>query len=166
VLLGCSGDQQGTAAGPDAAPPSAAASACHPTHPNASTPPGERRDPLHHGNGRLWTALPPGGRLALGGPLFVQGRYAPAGVPGLHRDGSATTKFYWWGGRAAGSRLRIAGRRIGGGDALRAHVGSGEARSPHFWPSYLTFARSGCWRVSARAGRARLRFRLSVAIPR
>jgi hypothetical protein len=34
--------------------------------------------------------------------------------------------------------------------------------TPHFWASRLTFVSSGCWRVTGRAGTARLSFVLAV----
>jgi hypothetical protein len=145
----------------------AATAACRVTIPNGSTPPGEQPSPGFHGNGQLWTGLPPRGeKLYSGGGMFTPGRYVPSGQVGLHTDGSATDKFPWWGGRSAGPHLRITGRRLDGPAApLRAHIGTGFTRAPHFWPSYVTFPTSGCWRVTARSGRVTLTFQVSVSIP-
>lgn len=147
---------------------SATTASCRVTFPNGRTPPGEHRNPHHHGNGRLWTQLPLRSEPYLDGPMFTPGTYSTRGYPGLHRDGTATDKFYWWGSRAAKSHLKITGRRLDAtAKPLRAHVGVGTAHSPHFWPSYVTFSSSGCWQVTAKAGKkAKLTFRLAVSIPK
>jgi hypothetical protein len=145
----------------------AATDSCHVTIPNGSTPPAERPNPHHHGNGRLWTGLPLRGEALFTGGLFIPGKYFPNGRPGFHRDGSATDKFYWWGARSASRRLRVMGQRLDGpARPLSAYVDQGvHTQAPHFWPSYLTFPTSGCWRITARAGRAKLTFQVSVSIP-
>lgn len=137
-----------------------AAAACHVTHPNGSTPPGEQRSPRHHGNGRLWSSIY-GGRLTV--PATVQ-----TGRVGLQQDGSIKMKFWWWGSKKAGRRLTVTGSRLDRADApLRSEVnqGSSTEHAPHFWPSYLYFPHEGCWRVRARAGsKAKLRFTIEVKI--
>jgi hypothetical protein len=140
---------------------SSEAVACHVTKPNGSTAPGERPSDTHHGKRGLWTVLPQDGVL-----LISMTRPPPPGTTGgtIHADGSLSTKFPWWGSRLAASKLKIRGRRL---DAparrLRLMVGPGAtARSPHFWATRLRFASSGCWRVTARSGRARLRFTIAV----
>jgi hypothetical protein len=140
---------------------SSASVACHVTKPNGSTAPGERPSDTFHGKRGLWTVLPPDGRLV------ISNTHPPP--PGttfgkVYRDGSLSTKFGWWGSRAAAAKLRIGGRRL---DAqarrLRLTVGRGAtARAPHFWPSRLRFASPGCWRVIGRSGRARLTFTIAV----
>jgi hypothetical protein len=144
-----------------------ATAACRVTIPNGSTPPGERPSAGFHGNGQLWTGLPPRGELIYsGGGQFTAGRYVPSGQVGLHADGSATDKFAWWGARSAGRDLSITGQRLDRpAPSLRAHVGTGFTQAPHFWPSYVTFPTSGCWRVTARSGRVTLTFQVSVSIP-
>jgi hypothetical protein len=118
-------------------PTVAAVASCRVTIPNGSTPPGERPNPHHHGNGRLWTGLPLQGEPLLSGGLFIPGKYFPNGSPGLHSDGSATDKFYWWGARSASRRLRITGQWATGQGANpvnRTHIpSSNSTNSPYFW---------------------------------
>jgi hypothetical protein len=139
----------------------AAARTCPVTIPNGSTPPGEHASADNHGNGTLWTGLPLDGRMVVSASL-----QSPPGTffGQIHADGSISEKFPWWGARSAGSRLMVAGARL---DAharpLRATVVPGIAHSPHFWATRLTFANSGCWRVTARAGAAKLSFVISVS---
>jgi hypothetical protein len=134
------------------------AAACDVTEPNGDTPPGEERGGHHHGNGRLWTVLPSGGQLVV--PDVVR-----RGEAGLQPDGSIRTKFPWWGGRSARRRLRIKGRRLDGRAApLRARIRRGYTEAPYFWATMLRFPTEGCWRVTGRSGRAKLRFVLSVSV--
>lgn len=130
---------------------------CRVTHPNGSTPPGEAPSDTHHGRRGLWTVLPPDGLLV----ITATGSSRPGTTFGqIHRDGSLSTKFPWWGSRSAAEKLSIRGRRLDGqARLLRMTAGPGaKARSPHFWPTRLRFAEPGCWRVTARSGRARLTF--------
>jgi hypothetical protein len=163
VVLAFSALQAGTAA----APIRAATADCRATIPNGHTPPGEHASRGHHGNGKLWTVLPLDGVLRFDAWASEPMKYGPKGRPGLHRDGSATTKVPWRGSRSAGARLKVRGRLLSGSaPRLHASIGSGtNAGSPHFWPSYLRFSKSGCWRITATAGKARLTFRLKVSIP-
>ena len=140
------------------------ARACPVTIPNARTPPGEHASALDHGNGRLWTVLPTNGRMVVSTTLPPP----PGAFFGeIHGDGSISEKFPWWGARSAGSRLTVAGARL---DAharpLSANVVPSGAHSPHFWASRLTFASSGCWRVTGRAGTANLTFVIAVSASR
>jgi hypothetical protein len=133
---------------------------CAATHPNGLAPPGEPGGPTNFGNGRLWTLLPLGGELAI--PAAVP---APPGTVfgELHRDGSLSTKFPWWGARHAGRQLLITGQRVDGrARPLRASIAPGVTHAPHFWASTITFATQGCWSVTARAGRAQLAFTVHV----
>jgi hypothetical protein len=128
--------------------------ACPVTIPNRSTPPGEHPSTMAHGNGRLWTILPPNGRMVVSATIPPPpGTYFGQ----IHPDGSISEKFPWWGARSADSRLTFTGARL---DAharpLRAHIAPGFTGAPHFWATTLTFASSGCWKVTARAGTARL----------
>jgi hypothetical protein len=140
---------------------SSASVACHVTHPNGSTPPGEHPSDTFHGKRGLWTVLPHDGVL-----VITTTRPPPPGTTfgKIYPDGSLSTKFAWWGSRSAAAKLRIRGRRL---DAparrLRLTVGAGPtARSPHFWATWPRFASPGCWRVTARSGRARLTFTIAV----
>jgi hypothetical protein len=125
-----------------------AAGACPVTIPEAN---------MHYGNRTLAAVLPRGGRMV------VSDAHPPlpwsAWFGQIHADGSISVKLAWSG--SARGQLRISGARL---DAharpLRASVATG---TPHFWASRLTFASSGCWRVSGRAGTARLSFVLAVS---
>jgi hypothetical protein len=148
------------AARPSAADSSASV-ACHVTHPNGSTPPGGRPSDTHHGKHGLWTVLPRDGMLVI---TTTTTRPSPPGTTFgmIYPDGSLSTKFAWWGSRSAAAKLRIRGRRL---DAparrLRLTLGT-TARSPYFWATWPRFATSGCWRVTAKSGRAHLTFTISV----
>ena len=158
VLCGFSGAAFAGAAMP---PTRSAPNACPITTPNASTPPGEHPTPIAYGNGRLWTTLP------LDGRMVVSTTHPP--LPGtyfgeVHPDGSISEKFWWWGARSAGSRLRFTGTRLDGhARPLHADVIPGTAHSPRFWATRLTFTTAGCWRVTARAGTAKLSFVIAVS---
>lgn len=134
---------------------------CHVTHPNGRTAPGERPSQSFYGRAGLWTLLPADGVLRITSATPV-----PVGATGgtVHADGSLSTKFPWWGSRAASGRLSIRAKRLDRhARRLRLTVGPGSsARAPHFWPSRLRFATPGCWQVDARSGRAHLTFLLSV----
>jgi hypothetical protein len=134
---------------------------CHVTHPNGRTAPGERPSDSIHGEHGLWTPLPLDGvlRITTGTPVA-----AGETLGTIHRDGSLSTKFAWWGSRAAAAKLTIRGTRLDGDvRRLRLTVGPGAiANSPHFWASRLRFATPGCWKIKARSGRAHLTFTVSV----
>jgi hypothetical protein len=135
--------------------------ACDVTHPNGRTPPGEGPSDSAHGEHGLWTALPLDGILR----ITTRTPVADGETAGtIRRDGSLSTKFPWWGSKAASAKLTIRGRRLDG-DArpLRLTIGPGAvANSPHFWPSRLRFATPGCWKVTAKSRRAHLTFTVSV----
>jgi hypothetical protein len=135
--------------------------ACHVTHPNGSTAPGERPSDTVHGQRGLWTVLPRDGML-----VITTTRPPPPGTTfgKIYPDGSLSTKFPWWGSRSAAAKLRIRGRRLDEhARRLRLTVGRGAiARSPHFWATWPRFASPGCWRVTGRSGRARLTFTITV----
>jgi hypothetical protein len=141
---------------------------CHPTLPNGSWPPGEQPSPGWHGNGKLWTnVLYNHGVLRFGMSFASPDTPAPMDEPGVHADGSATTKMLWIGSPSAGRRLKIGGRRLDG-PASRLHSRSrsvAKAGRPRLWASDVTFPTSGCWRVTATARGANLTFRLKVVIP-
>jgi hypothetical protein len=133
---------------------------CPVTIPNGQAPPGEYRSPSDFGNTRLWTLLPVNGELVVSAKLPL----APGTVFGeVHRDGSMTTKFPWWGARSAGPRLRISGTRLDRhAMPLRVSVTRGFAAAPRFWATRITFASGGCWRVTGTAGAQKLSFILQV----
>jgi hypothetical protein len=115
-----------------------------------------------HGRGGLWTTFATDGHLRI-----TDARPVPDGMTfgTVRGDGSLETKFPWWGSRRATHRIVIRGRRLDGVAApfvrrYRDHAGATSA--PHFWATRLRFSRAGCWRVSARSGRARLSFVVSV----
>lgn len=127
---------------------------CAVTVPNGSIPPGEQAGPMSksfHGNGALWTALPPEGRVSV----------APDNV---RLDGSIGWKFMWW--RDVVGFLRISGRRL---DApalpLMGDVPGGYGDTG-FQASGVIFPTEGCWEVTGRAGEASLTFVVSVTIQR
>jgi hypothetical protein len=142
---GGSGAGSGTAA--QAVRPAAArAPGCPVTVPNGRTPPGEQPSREDHGNGALWTGLPPDGRIV-------------AGRPFIRPDGSMRIKFPWWGSRRADAELRITSasldpqRRV-----AQSTISPGKTGAPHFWASAIIFPTEGCWRVAGAAGHASLTF--------
>lgn len=135
-----------------------AAATCDTTIANGSTPPGERRSSSHHGNGKLWVGAHRRGE-------FIVSRDIKEGRAGLQEDGSIRTKYPWWGSSRAGRRLRLTGVALDGEpDRLIASVGQGSstAGASRFWPTIVRYPRAGCWRVTGRAGTARLRFVVRV----
>jgi hypothetical protein len=144
-LAGCGGSA-GTHAATlgRATPATARLSSCPVTHANGSTPPGEQPTPEYHGNGALWTALPPDGHIVATRQFLLP-------------DGSIEIKFPWFGSRRAGAHLRIVGSsQEPPGLRVRASISDGMTHAPHFWASGITFPKPGCWHVTGSAGRARL----------
>jgi hypothetical protein len=139
VLVGCSGQ-----ANQSSAPPSS----CPVTRPNGSSP--SKNAGFNHGNGVVWVALWPRGKL-LAGPLPDGSSWAEVGP-----DGSIRAKLGWW--RGVKGRLTITGRRL---DALAPRLGS-EVSAGYgvsgFQPSGLIFPSEGCWEVTGKVGEAKLRF--------
>jgi hypothetical protein len=139
----------GAAAASEAAtrPARPAGGACPVTIPDAN---------MHYGNGRLKAVLPRDGTMVVSGthpPLPATTWFGQ-----VHADGSISVKLAWFG--PVRGRLRISGTRLDAhAQPLRASVATG---TPHFWASRLTFASAGCWRVTGRAGTARLSFVLAV----
>jgi hypothetical protein len=115
-----------------------------------TTKPVPARPSFNFGNRGVAVALPPRATFAA----------VPAGTPGganavIQKDGSIRTKLGWW---AARGTLRVSGRRLDRpAPPLRADVGgvSSTASGP-FIPSLLYFSSTGCWKVTATAGGARL----------
>ena len=117
------------------APPALAA--CPVTVPNGETPPGERPSPNHHGNGELWTTLPPNGRV---GPSF-------------------TAKFPWWRGPLVVGKLTIEGH--GAAPPLHPNIPDGYGDTG-LQASEIRFPTAGCWEITGRAGSATLTFVVQV----
>jgi hypothetical protein len=136
------------------------AAGCRVTIPNGSTPPGARPSGSHHGNGLLWTVLPSDGKL-----VVSTKRPSPPGTTAgyVHRDGSISVKWPWWGVKSAGPRLTVTGRKPGSSRS-RVLARITERRTRHFWASVLRFRSQGCWRVTARAKKARLSFVIAVSV--
>jgi hypothetical protein len=145
-------------AAPAAAQEPAPDATCPVTIPNGVSPAGPR--PNWHGSRRLATGLPADGILRAQTPR--RGLHWPGR---LHRDGSVSQKFLWLGTRHGAKRLRVRGRRLDApAPPLRSRIS--QHLAPKLWPSGLIFPTTGCWRVKARAGSARISFvLLVVALP-
>jgi hypothetical protein len=140
---------------------SGAAASCPVTIPSGEPPPDSPSASGWHGSGKVRVGLPEDGRLA----VTDEHPPPPGTTPGtVHDDGSISSKFLWWLARSAGRRVRIAGRLDGGSET---HVlARGRRRLPDYWPSRPRFPSAGCWRVTGRAGRSRLRFTIDVSAAR
>jgi hypothetical protein len=151
VMAGCFGSSEPTAetAPAQPSPTYIATRACPVTNPNGESPPGEKPNETYHGNGKLWTALWPEGKVL-------------AGKQDVHTDGSIEIKFPWWAAGVEGG-LNIAGRRLDGpAPPVRAQINSGWPETGFsgdaFWASGIIFATEGCWRVTGSVGSTRLTF--------
>jgi hypothetical protein len=149
-----------SACAPGAGNQSQGAKSCPVTIPNGSTPPGAKPSLGHHGNGRLWTVLPLEGEM-----VVTNERPTPPGTTAgyVHRNGAISVKWPWWGVKSAGRRLIVSGTRRGS-SRPRILARIRERRTRHFWASVLRFRSRGCWRVTARARRARLSFVIAVSV--
>jgi hypothetical protein len=103
---------------------------------------------FNYGNRRIAVALPPRATYLV----------VPEGEPGmawLQDDGWIRTKVGWW---TAHGKPRVTGRRIdAAAKPLRAEIGPLSASAnTTFYPSGLYFPSTGCWRITATAGGARL----------
>jgi hypothetical protein len=148
VVAGCSRQPQATPTPAPTSQPVAAPTAgprrCPVTIANGNGPPGEVSSPNYHGNGALWTALPPGG-------IDKGGTREP--------DGSISQKYPWWTVGTTGE-LTIQGRRVDASvPPLGARIGSGVPETPfaavpggRFWASGISFPTQGCWQVTGRVG--------------
>jgi hypothetical protein len=125
----------------------AAQPTCPVTRPNGNPPPGEIPSSNHHGNGALWTILPPDGRAL---------------VPpeGLQADGTLSLDWPWWQWKEG--QLTLTGRRLGPSSApLLANIIEGnEERGPQ--SSELFFPAEGCWEITGKVGNAELTFVILV----
>jgi hypothetical protein len=130
---------------------------CPVTIANGNGPPGEGSSPNYHGNGALWTALPPDG-------------IDKGGTP--EPDGSTSQKYPWWTVGTTGE-LTIQGRRVdASAPPLRARINSGAPETPfadipggRFWSSGVYFPTKGCWQVTGRVGRTSLTYVVFMAKP-
>jgi hypothetical protein len=111
---------------------------------------------FNYGNKLIRAALPPHGHL-------VAGRLPGGGERAhINKDGSISAKFGWR--RGLHRRLAISGHRLDANAApMKAELPPMNSYDvPGFIPSGLTFPTTGCWRISAKLGRAHLSFVLSV----
>jgi hypothetical protein len=146
---GGSATRRGTAA-QAVASAAARVAGCPVTLPNGRTPPGEQPSREDHGNGALWTGLPPDGTIV-------------AGRPFVRPDGSMRIKFPWWGSLRADAELNIISTSLHPrGRVARSTISPGLTGAPHFWASAIIFPSDGCWRVAASAGHASLTFVVRV----
>jgi hypothetical protein len=155
AATGCSGRAQGPPTPPSTPGPGVVpapdAEQCPVTIANGNGPPGELPSSAHHGNGRLWTDLPPGG-------IDRAGTAEPGGAIGQ--------KYGWWTVGTEGG-LSIEGRRLDAAVAspLRTRVNRGVPQTAfadvpggRFWSSAISFPTEGCWQVTGRVGATSLTF--------
>src|SRR5262249_46357943 len=92
------------------------------------------------------------------------GYHAPAGtmLAQHQRDGSVYAKFLWLRTKRAYGRFRITGLEVNKPSLhVRPDVDPHLLESPYV-PSDIVFPRPGCYRITARAGKGRLRFVIKV----
>jgi hypothetical protein len=119
---------------------------CPATVPNGATPQGESQSDLHHGNGELFVALWPEGRII----------FEPGGPGEIREDGSLAMKFPWWRGDGIVGQLEITGRnRSGDGPPIEAIIPDGYGDTG-FQSTAIVFPSEGCWEITGRAGEAEL----------
>lgn len=119
---------------------------CPVTLPDGSMPPGETVAGTSYGNGLIWTALWPDGKVI----------FKPGGPGAINPDGSLSMKWFWW--RGVTGKLVIEGRRLdAAAPPLRSFVPQGYGDAG-FQASDLTFPSPGCWEVTGRVGDAALKF--------
>jgi hypothetical protein len=130
----------------------AAAAGCPATPLEASRPPGE--------NG-VWDNVIKQDGIWVGFGLG-DGKVASISWP-AKRDGSISMKYAWWRKRSndrARGKLRVLGERIPTGESLlRFHQSPGFTHPKvKFVASSIVYRSAGCWRINAKAGKARLSF--------
>ena len=76
-------------------------------------------------------------------------------------DGSIYAKILWYRSKRAYGRFRITGRERTTQARARLN-GVDESHTSPIVPSSLIFSEPGCWRITARAGKGRLRFTIRV----
>jgi hypothetical protein len=147
TALGCSGEARR-----DSTPPSTSKSAaslsqqakrlCPVTVPNGQHPPANAD--FNHGNGSLWVALWPQGKL-LAGTLPDGSSWAE-----VKPDGSIDAKLGWW--RGSSGQLTIRGHRLdASAPPLRANIPHGYGSSG-FQATGILFPTEGCWQVTGSVG--------------
>jgi hypothetical protein len=121
---------------------------CPVTSPNRQHP--TKDAGFNHGNGSLWVALWPHGKLVAG--TFPDGSSRAE----IKSDGSIHAKLGWW--RRVEGELTIRGRRLDApAPPLRADIPQGYGVSG-FQPTGIIFPTEGCWRVTGATGKATLSF--------
>jgi len=128
---------------------------CPVTRPNGN-------DPEHgtHGRGDISVFIGSKATFIASDP----GYHAPAGtMPAQHlEDGTIYAKFLWMRSRRAYGRFRVTGLEVNKPSAhVRAELDRHLLKSPYV-PSDIIFPRPGCYRITARGGKARLRFVIKV----
>lgn len=127
---------------------------CSVTIPNGDVPPTERGRPhpafSYHGNGQVWTVLPPTGIIRITDPDSVRS------------DGMVGEKFMWWrSSDLVGIQLRIAGRRLDGyAPSVDSNVPGGYFGE--FQASSIYFPTQGCWEITGSFAQASLTFTVLV----
>lgn len=99
-----------------------------------------------HGNGKLWTVLPPDDTVVFppGGPGFILS------------EGSLSMKFLWR--RGVPGKFSIQGMRLdASAPPLRANIPEASGDTG-FQTTALIFPTEGCWEVTGKAGEASLLF--------
>jgi hypothetical protein len=121
----------------------------------ATRPPSSVPRSFNYGNASIAVALVPANGRWVAGRLPGGGKRAV-----INDDGSIDAKVGWW--RAGDGMIKITGRRL---DAparpLMAHVPC--CYESGFQATGLTFASTGCWRVTGTFKRARLTFTVLVS---
>ncbi len=128
---------------------------CPVTVPNGQHP--AKKAGFNHGNGSLWIALWPHGRLVAG--ILPDGSSRAEFRP----DGSIDAKLGWW--RGVDGQLTIRGRRIDApAPPLRAEIPEGYGVAG-FQATGIIFPTEGCWRVTGAVGDTTLSF-VTLAVKR
>jgi hypothetical protein len=137
--------------------PGASDPTCRGTLPNHVVPadPGFGRAAFNYGTSRLRAHLNWKDGILRAGTLPDGGSVATIGA-----DGTIRVKQGWWRGQAG--RLLITGRRLDrSAPPARANVPTGYGDTG-FTPVELLFPTTGCWRVDARQGTAKLSYVVRV----
>ncbi len=127
----------------------AALESCPVTFPNGSNRPRERYpSPDRHGNGALWAAIGPGGKIV-------------ARLDPTNEDGSLNWKMGW--DRGVRGELIVTGRRLDApappAQGLYDSSGYGDIG---FQAGAIHFPSEGCWEITGRVGEASLTFVILV----
>jgi hypothetical protein len=103
-----------------------------------------------HGNGKLWTVLPPDGKLVI-----------PTDVISYH--GGLWMKSLWW--RGIRGNLTIRGRRLDGAGKLHVAPQNGYGETG-LLVTGVTFPSEGCWEITGKADDSELTFVVEVQAER